>query len=211
MSDERIDLENLSEEEELQLYGYKALRRVPQEMSRWNLRLDNARPSRFGHFVVVDIDQATIETHHQIIVIDEHGEFLSGIGVGFFFPGGDGPAAPRPAESWWDNAPIVNPTGNFQITDTAGYALHTYHSGGETLVCWHIDEEGTLRYPSAAIYNAIWLDNSQQGSQDVRFLHTGVKATFQLRRPEVQPMSRNAVRQKIAELERRVAALEANS
>jgi hypothetical protein len=203
-----IDLMNLSEEEQINLYGYSDLFAVPEAMTRWNLRINNPVPSRYGYFAVVKIEQATIEMHHQIIVLDEHGEAAPNIGVGFFYPGGNGPSAPHPNRNYWRDPPIVNPAGNWQVANYGGYAQHTYNDGGETIVCWHMDDNGDLLYPSAAVYNAIWLDNSSQGTQDVRFLHTGVKVTFQLRRPEIVPMSRDMLRAKIADLEVRIAALE---
>lgn len=197
-----IDL-TLSDEEQIARYGHYDLMAIPDEMGPWNLRLDNPIPSGYGYFSVVKIEQSSIELHHQAVVLDEHGEPLNDVGVGFFYPGGDGPAAPMPRRNYWRQAPIVNPTGNWQMTDYGGYVEHTFNAGGETIVCWEIDATGDLLYPSAAIYNATWTDTVFG-----RFNHTGIRVTFQLRRMNVVPMSRNLLRQKVIELESRVKWLE---
>lgn len=192
-------------EEQVARYEYPALMAVPDAMAPWNMRLDNPIPSEFGYFSIVKVEQASIETHHQAIVVDEQGEPLHDIGVGFFYPGGQGPGVPRPRRNFWRQSPIVNPVGNWQLTDYSGYVQHTFQSGGETIVCWHVDanKENDLLYPSAAIYNASWVD-----TEFGRFNHTGVRVTFQLRRADVVPMSRAQLRHKVEELERRIEKLE---
>ena len=45
-------------------------------------------PSEFGEYALIEVDQADIELHHQVEVIDESGEPLRGVWVIFGFPGG---------------------------------------------------------------------------------------------------------------------------
>ena len=69
-------------------YGYEPLRGIPEAMQPWNLKLELPYPSEFGEYVLIEVDQADIELHHQVEVIDESGEPIRGVWVVFGFPGG---------------------------------------------------------------------------------------------------------------------------
>lgn len=200
MSIFNVGLNNLTEEEQERLYGRVALRGIPQNMQQWDLELKFAPPTQYGHFVAVQVGTSTLEQHHQIMVIDEYGNYLPGIGVGFFYPGGNGPGAPRPDYNYWDNSPISNPAGNYQITSENGYAQHTFNTGGETIVCWHI-ENGVMKYSSTSIHNAIWKPTRNNS-------HTGIRVIFQLRRANVDPVTNERLMDMIRNLDNRLKSIE---
>lgn len=173
-------------------YGYEQLFSIPSEMGPWNLRLDNPQPSEFGQYVLVGCEQASIELHHQVDVIDESGLPLRNVWVIFGFPGG-GPniALGVSGRNYWVGSPAVL-KGNAQKTTGGGYAQHTFSSGGEDIWIWDIDSDGDLKLPSPIVRNCTW-----QRTPVGMFEHTGVKLTFQRRRVGVVP------------LEQRLQALEA--
>jgi len=179
-------------------YGYEALMGIPDEMGPWNMTFNAPYPSDYGEYVLVECEQADIELHHQVEVIDESGNPLRGVWVIFGFPGGGPDIALTPKQNYWRGAPAVL-KGNAQRTNGAGYAQHTFQSGGEDIWVWDIDKEGVLRLPSPIIKNCTW-----QRTPVGRFEHTGVKLTFQRRMKGVVPRH-----QRFEELEARVAALEA--
>lgn len=149
---------------------------IPPEMAPWGLQLVTPEPSEFGEFVLIGIEQASIETHHQVEVVDEDGRPMAGVGVIFGFPGG-GPSINMPVRvNHWRNSPTVL-QGNGQKTNSAGYAQHTFATGGEDIWLWHRNKEGDLLYPSPIVKNCTW-----QRPPVANFVHTGILARFQLRR-----------------------------
>jgi hypothetical protein len=115
----------------------------------------------------------------------------------FGFPGG-GPEIPLGArENYWRGAPTVL-RGNAQKTNYAGYAQHTFQSGGEDIWIWDVDRQGVLKLPSPVVQNCTWV-RTPVG----QFEHTGVKLRFQRRQNGVVPRQ-----QRLKELEARVKALE---
>jgi hypothetical protein len=179
-------------------YGYEALMGIPEPMQPWNLRLELPFPSGFGEYVLIEVDQADIELHHQVELIDESGDPLRGVWIIFGFPG-DGPSIPlNPRENHWRGAPAVL-RGNAQKTNYAGYAQHTFKTGGEDIWVWDVNREGVLKLPSPIVQNCTWV-RTPVG----QFEHTGVKLRFQRRQNDVVPR-----RQLLEELEARVKALEA--
>ena len=162
-------------------YGFDALRGIPDKMSPWGLQLAQPYPSDYGEYVLIEVAPADVELHHQVEVIDENGETLRGVGVMFGFPGGGGQTGPIPRNNHWRGSPaIIN--GNYQVTNYAGYAQHTFQSGGEDIWVWDINEDGALELPSPIVKNCRWV-----GTPTGRFEHTGVKLRFQKRRKGVQP------------------------
>jgi hypothetical protein len=179
-------------------YGYESLKRVPEAMQPWNLSIELPFPSEFGEYVLIEVDQADIELHHQVELIDESGDPLRGVWIIFGFPG-SGPSIPLgPRENYWRGAPAVL-RGNAQKTNYAGYAQHTFKEGGEDIWVWDVDREGVLRLPSPIVRNCTW-----QRTPVGQFEHTGVKLRFQRRQKDVIPR-----RQRLETLEARVKALEA--
>jgi hypothetical protein len=175
-------------------YGYQPLLGIPDRMAPWNMSMDLTPATEFGEYVLVGCEPADIESHHQVVVMDEDGQPLSGVGVIFGYNTGPW-VAPRPRINHWYMAPRVL-TGNYQKTDPAGCAKHTFGEGGETIWIWDVDRDGVLRLSSDVVFNCSWLQE--------RFNHTGVKLTFQRRQQGVMPL-----RQRLAEIERRLAELEA--
>lgn len=178
-------------------YGHPALTGIPLRMQSWGLHLEQPYPSAFGEYVVTDIRPADIEQHHQVEVINEDGDPLRGVWVIFGFPGGGPEIGLTPLESHWRGAPQVL-RGNAQVTNGAGYAQHTFKSGGEDIWIWDLDDEGVLRLPSPIVKNCKWASTPIG-----RFEHTGVKIQFQRRIIGVKPRA-----QRLDELEMRVAVLE---
>lgn len=179
-------------------YGFDALTGIPSKMAPWGLSLDQPYPSKFGEYVLIEISQADIEQHHQVEVVDEHGDPLRGVWVIFGFPG-DGPSINLPpTQNYWRGAPSVL-KGNAQTTNYAGYAQHTFKSGGEDIWLWDLDDEGVLRLPSPIVKGCKWTSTPVG-----RFEHTGVKLRFQRRTIDIVPRG-----QRLDELEARIAALEA--
>lgn len=181
-------------------YPHEALFGIPEAMSSWNMRLELPAQSSqdFGEYVLVGVEQAGIELHHQVEVLDESGDPLSGVWVIFGFPGGAGPELNlAPTQNFWPGSPAVL-RGNAQRTPITGYAQHTFNEGGEDIWIWDLDEDGVLKLPSPIVKNCTW-QRTPTGS----FEHTGVKLTFQRRLTGVKPRQ-----QRLQELEDRVAALE---
>lgn len=161
-------------------YGFDALRGIPEKMSPWGLQLEQPYPSDYGEYVLVEVAPADIELHHQVEVIDENKEPLRGVGVMFGFPGGNGDPGPAPATNHWRDSPSLI-RGNFQVTNYAGYAQHTFQAGGEDIWVWDINEDGVLELPSPIVKNCKWV-----GTPVARFEHTGVKLRFQRRDNRVE-------------------------
>lgn len=182
-------------------YTHDALFGIPSSMHPWNMRLDLPPPSTFqpnpGQYVLVGVEQAGIETHHQVEVIDESGDPLGGVWVIFGFPAGGPDINLKPSQNFWPGAPAVL-RGNAQKTPLGGYVQHTFADGGEDIWVWDLEPDGSLKLPSPIVRNCTWL-----GTPVGRFEHTGVKLTFQRRLTGVKPRQ-----QRLAELEARVAVLE---
>ena len=181
-------------------YGAVAQMGIPNAMKPWNLRLEQPYPTDFGEYVVVDIQQAGIELHHQVEVIDEDGDPLSGVWVIFGYPAGGGKdfGGLQPSgQNYWRNAPTVI-NGNAQKTPITGYAQHTFHSGGEDIWIMDVDGNGDLKLPSVIVKNCEW-----RRTPVGMFEHTGVKVTFQRRRAGYVP-----VVNQLEMMAARIAALE---
>lgn len=177
---------------------------IPPEMSPWGLQLVTPEPSEFGQFVLIGIEQASIETHHQVEVVDEDGRPMAGVGVIFGFPGG-GPSINMPVRiNHWRGSPTVL-QGNGQKTNSAGYAQHTFATGGEDIFVWHRNKDGDLLYPSPIVRNCTSV-RTPVGN----FEHTGVKIRFALRRTNVIPAADrlSALEAWVTNVEGRLAALE---
>ncbi len=179
-------------------YGYEAQFGIPDGMGPWNLRLELPTPSEFGEYVVVAVEQAGIELHHQVEVLDEDGKPLRGVWVIFGFPGG-GPSIGglNPRRNFWRGSPSVL-NGNAQKTPVTGYAQHTFAGGGEDIWIWDLNADGDLKLPSPVVKNCTW-----QRTPVGRFEHTGVKITFQRRTVGVVPE-----KQRLNELEARIKTIE---
>lgn len=164
-------------------YGFDTLRGIPDKMSPWGLQLAQPYPSDYGEYVLIEVAPADVELHHQVEVIDENGEPLRGVGVMFGFPGGGGQPGPTPRNNYWRGSPtIIN--GNYQVTDSSGYAQHTFQAGGEDIWVWDIDEDEVLELPSPIVKNCRWV-----GTPTGRFEHTGVKLRFQRRDKRIETKS----------------------
>lgn len=176
-------------------YAYESLYQIPPAMGPWNLRLENPQPSEYGQYVLVGCEQAGIELHHEVEVIDESGFPLRNVWVIFGFPGGGPSIGLGYRRSYWQNAPAVL-KGNAQKTSGGGHARHTFQSGGEDIWIWDIDAEGDLKLPSPIVRNCTW-----QRTPVGMFEHTGVRLTFQRRRAGVIPLE-----QRLQGLEAQLAA-----
>ena len=178
-------------------YGFDTLKGIPEKMTPWGLQLEQPYPSDYGEYVLIEVAPADVELHHQVEVVDENGEPLRGAGVMFGFPGGGGKQGPIPRNNYWRGSPaIIN--GNYQATDSSGYAQHTFQAGGEDIWVWDIDEDGVLELPSPIVKNCTWVSTPVG-----RFEHTGVKLRFQRRVKGVKPRV-----QRLDEIEVRLAVLE---
>jgi hypothetical protein len=177
---------------------HEALNGIPGYMDPWGMRLDLPYPTVFGEYTLVHLDQADIELHHQVEVIDEDGSPLRGVLVIFGFPGGGRDLGLTPRVNFWRGAPAVL-KGNAVRTNAGGYAQHTFSSGGEDIWLWDLNREGELKLSSPIVRGCSW-----QRTPVGRFEHTGVKLLFQRRQVGVIPKT-----QRLAELEQRVAVLEA--
>lgn len=178
-------------------YGFDALTRIPDQMQPWGIYLDQPYPGEFGEYALIEVAPADIEQHHQVEVIDESGDPIRGVWVIFGFPGGGPEINLTPVEKHWRGAPAVL-RGNAQATNYAGYAQHTFKSGGEDIWVWDLDSDGVLWLPSIIVKNCRWVSNPIG-----RFEHTGVKLRFQRRKAGVTPKA-----QRIDDLEARIAAIE---
>jgi hypothetical protein len=153
---------------------------IPPEMHPWGLQLVTPEPSEFGAFHLIGVEQASIETHHQVEVIDEDGKPMRGVWV--IFGWDTGPAINMPVRiNHWRDAPAVL-RGNAQRTNAMGYAQHTFGEGGEDIWIWDRNKDGDLLYPSAIVKNCTW-----QRTPVANFEHTGVAISFQLKRTGVTP------------------------
>lgn len=168
-------------------YGYEEIIRIPERMYPFQPVLVQPIPSTWtgedtGEYVLVDIDQSTIELHHQVEVLDENGDPLRDIWVVYGFPGG-GPDLSwlTPKETYWPGAPAVL-RGNAQKTTLAGYTQHTFKDGGEDIWIWDVDENGILKLPSTIVKNCKWTSPPIGWSN-----HTGVRLRFQRRRKDILP------------------------
>lgn len=185
-------------------YGYTAIEAIPEAMEPWGLDLSIASETKFGKYSLVGCEQATIEMHHQVVVLDESGRPMPGVCVVFGFDTGNDYAA-KPRGNYWTGSPH-NLRGNVQFTDTAGYAQHTYGQGGEDVFIWDVEDDGVLRLSADIVGSCHWV-NEQHG----RFQHTGVRLTFQRRKvgivPEQQRM--NVLEEQVADLANQLADLRA--
>ena len=199
------------------VYDYEALTSIPPAMGPWNLRLDRPIPSDFGEYVLVGCEQAGIELHHEVEVIDESGFPLRGVWVIFGFPGGGPNINIGVRQNYWRQAPAVL-KGNAVKTAVSGYVRHTYQSGGEDIWVWDVDADGDLKLPSPIVRNCTWV-RTPVGM----FEHTGVKLTFQRRKKGIIPLRQRlealesggaassgggADAATIADLQRRIQAME---
>lgn len=180
---------------------------IPPEMNPWGLQLITPEPSEFGAYHLVGIEQASIEGHHQVEVIDEDGRPVRGVVVIFGFDSGPSINMPTRINHWRDAPTVLK--GNAQRTNAMGYAQHTFGEGGENIWIWDRNREGDLLYPSAIVKNCTW-----QRTPVGRFEHTGIALTFALRRTGVTPAAERlsaleAWVTKLDDFEARLAALEA--
>ncbi len=176
-------------------YQHQALYTIPSSMDAWRMgRLEIPAPSEFGEYVLTGVRPAGIELHHEVEVLDEHGNPLSNVWVIFGF--GSGPNIHlQPSRDYWYGSPAVL-KGNAQRTSLAGYVRHTFQQGGENIWIWDMDTPPhELRLPSPIVKSCNWIK--------AQFIHTGVKLTFQRRTVGIVP---NVNR--LQTLEARVAALE---
>ena len=176
------------------MYGFNKLFGIPSNMSPWGMRLDNYAPTPYGEYCLVKAEPATIETHHQVIVLDENGDPLPGAWVIFGFPGGGPSINLQPSVNFWIDSPKIL-MGNAVRTDQSGYAQHTLGEGGEDIWIWDLNNAGELRYSSAIVRNCKWVQ--------AQFVHTGVRLTFQRRDAAIKPEA-----DRKAELDQRIANLE---
>lgn len=169
---------------------------IPTEMHPWGLQLVTPEPSEHGAYHLVNVEQASIEGHHQVEVIDEDGRPLRGVTVIFGYDTGNPINMPTRVNHWRDAPTVLR--GNAQRTNSAGYAQHTFGEGGEHIWIWDRNKDGDLLYPSAIVKNCTWV-RTPVG----RFEHTGVSVTMQLRRTGVTPAA-----DRLAALEARTSELE---
>lgn len=191
---------------------FRALTRIPERMAPWHMRLDfpyvvqqgtTLGKNDHGQYVVLDIQPATIEQHHQVTVVDEGGDPLPGVWVIFGYPGSNGPLIPlEPKENYWFNSP-KELVGNAQRTNMMGYAQHTLGQGGEDIFVWDLDADSVLKLSSVIVRNCTWITTEAGGP----FNHSGVHITFQRRRAGVPVMSR---KERLDNLEAQLARVEAD-
>jgi hypothetical protein len=186
----------MTKEQEVALYGYSALEGIPDAMDPFAIGqvehpvLNSRNP---GQYVLVDVEPADIEQHHQVYVIDEHGDALPGVWVIFGFGSGKDLNALKPGVMLWANGP-GDLHGNAQRTNRMGYAQHTFGpETGETVWIWDVQND-RLELPSVIVRSLKWLDAGYAGL----FIHTGVKLTFQRRRADVEPRGRRLDRMEAA-------------
>ena len=165
-------------------YGYTQLRRIPSNMSAWGMRIDHPYTREdVGSYVLVGVEPASIELHHEVVVLDESGNPLNDPYIVFGFPGGNGRdySYLMPDENYWYGAPSVL-NGNVVkagASGQSGYARHTFKDGGEDIWIWDV-QDGILELPSPIVRNCTWIQTSQ-------FIHHGVKLTFQRRKAGMLP------------------------
>lgn len=184
-----------------------AIKMTPPAMRPWNLRIEApVHDSLYGSYILVEVEQADIEQHHQVIVLDEDEQPLRNVWVIFGFGSGKDYGSLMPDVNHWIGAPVVL-TGNARRTDAAGYAQHTFGEGGETIFIWdvHTVRESNqpwyseLSLPSTMVKNCTW-----QRPPVGMFEHTGIRLTFQRQKVGVVTQ-----RDQLAELEQRIKNLEA--
>lgn len=170
-----------------------------EEMEPWGMRINLPSQNEYGTYRLIDMAQADIEQHHQVEVLDENGLPLRGVWVLFLYPGGGGPDLSRlyPRVNHWRGCPLAVLNGNARRTNAAGYAQHTFGTGGETILIWDV-KDGVLELTSTVVENCNWV-RPPVGMYE----HTGVKLTFQRQRLDVVPQE-----QVIEDLVQRVEALE---
>ncbi|MEM7345420.1 MAG: hypothetical protein AAF485_14360 [Chloroflexota bacterium] len=196
----------LTPEEEKALFGYNALEGIPEEMGAWTLGWRYEEATDYGQYVVVGVEPAWIEMHHQADVLNEHGDPLPGVWVIFSMPGNtNNPINLMPRVQLWDRYSML--TGNAQRTNRMGYAQHTYGSGGEEIFVWDIHND-RLELPCPTITSSSWIGTEDGG----HFIHTGIKVTFQRRRHDVEPQGRrlDRIEATIQEAERKLEVLESS-
>lgn len=179
---------------------------IPEKMQPWRMRLELPIPSEFGWYELVEVDQAGIEQHHQVEVIDESGRALAGVWVVFGYPGaGPGLGHLTTRRNLWRGAP-AELRGNAVLTLVSGYAQHTIGEGGETIFIWDLDEDNDLLLPSPMVFNCTW-----QRTPVGRFEHTGVRLKFQRRRLGVVSEAERleVVEDEVARLTDELAAMQA--
>lgn len=201
----------LDEQEEKKLFGYNALEAIPAAMTAWNLNINPPLISQNnpGQYVLGGVEQAWIEQHHQVEILDESGDPLPGVWVIFGFPASQKPVINlKPATNRWFQSPAVL-IGNAQRTNRMGYAQHTLGEGGEDIWVWDL-QDGLLELPSPIIKNCSFIAAPEAGAWS---LHTGVKLIFQRRREDVEPRGRRLDRMEAAihSLEERIVSLESGS
>lgn len=174
--------------EEKDRYGYEALLGIPAVMDAFKIGevvhpvLTDKNP---GQYVLVGVEPAWIEQHHQIEVLDEHGDPLPGVWVIIGFDTGKNLNALKPRTNLWSGSP-ADLRGNAQRTNRMGYAQHTFGpETGETVWVWDV-QDGVLELPSVIVRSLKWIDTAEGGP----FIHSGVKLTFQRRRKDVEPRGR---------------------
>lgn len=156
------------------------LQQLPARMRKWGLRLEFPYPNQFGEFVLVGIDPADIELHHQVVVLDESFLPLVGIMIMFGYDTGLDHSNKLAPVSYWTNSPN-DLRGNAQFTNTRGYAQHTLGQGGETIFVYDVisdDGNRVLKLSSPIVRHCVWVQD--------QFSHTGVKLTFQRRKKGVR-------------------------
>jgi hypothetical protein len=204
-----LDLTNLTKEQEKELYGYNALDGIPDAMDAFQIGhvehpiLTSKNP---GQYVLVNVEPADIEQHHQVYIFDEHDDPLPGVWVIFGFGSGKNLNILKPSNMLWTQGP-ADLHGNAQRTNGMGYAQHTFGpKTGETVWIWDVRDD-KLELPSVIVHSLKWLDASKADL----FVHTGVKLTFQRRRTDVEPRGRRLDRidAAIATLQAEVEALKA--
>ena len=184
-------------------YGFDAIQGVPEIMDAWGMRIDHPAFVRedVGSYVLVGCEPASIELHHEVVVLDENGDRFNDPYIVFGFPGGGGRDFSHllPRTNYWFGMPTVL-NGNVVKAGAegqSGYARHTFQSGGEDIWVWDV-QDGILELPSPIVRNCTWV-----GTPAGQFEHTGVKLTFQRRRAGIVPQG-----DRIVSLERRVESLE---
>lgn len=171
------------------------LTHIPPEMAPWGLQLVTPEPSEFGAYHLIGVEQASIEGHHQVEIVDEDGKPMRGVVVIFGYPSGKDINMPTRINHWRDGPTVLK--GNAQRTNSAGYAQHTFGEGGEDIWIWDRNKDGDILYPSAIVRNCTW-----QRTPVARFEHTGVALTFQREDTRVTPAA-----DRLAALEARVTGL----
>ena len=170
---------------------------LPMDIQRdWQARLGPATPTAQGAFRLIGIRRTKATTFEEgrviVLVVDENGIPIPGVTVAFAYSTADpyivgddfqwNPPPPRKAD-------IVSTRGSGEIEHVQGSVVEEGEPGGVTICI--LEPE----YSSDVVTGAGMLPD-----------HTGLSMIFQLRRTGVKPML-----DRLAELEAKVAALEAGS